>query len=535
MHIVQHLPTRPRTPDPAFRRRAGRGSRTVLLGLAMLVSVAQVGHAAPRHLHVGACLSARAMPPPRKDQTARQYFNETINQLKSIAAAIGSKVAPGAMTVDYIVLSNGSRLPSPHDCAQAADSNNQYDVWLELIYDDHATFLLEVSQRDGQDLTLLEGTPEPPPDAARARTLLADIGQRIIGAPSQPAGPVPVDEAKRTNKGIIFVYDTSGSMYETDPKERNRLEVSKTIGAILEHNPQNASHPIPFAIVLFADDAKVLDASPTSKWFQATRDDFARTQTLLAPALKGSGRTNLGAAFHEVEQLIKSRTDIDHWHVILFTDGVPTVGITDYRQITHRVGTALAGKSTLSVIALHGEVAAHTADAKLTELVRATLDDNHQTGEIINLVAGEDLRNVEGAFERIAFLIEDATVRDQVELPCARDAHDRRLRCELDRNQLHALRFGATKKVTFFANTSSAPEGECSAVIGNQGLGSEPRTIQLPRGQQSAVLTDAAFQITLLRGTGRMSLTIEMRDGRLNGDWQIALTLSDARGSEDRS
>lgn len=508
---------------------------TAVLGLAVLMSLVGAGHAAPRHFRVGACLSARAMPPPRKGQTKKQYYSESIEQLKNVAAAFTAKVNPDAVTMNYIVLSSNLRLPSPHDCAQASGSSSSYDVWLELIYDENATFIFEVSQRDGPDLTLAASSPEPPPDATRARALLADIGQRIVAPRPQPAGPVPLDTARRTNKGIIFVYDTSGSMYETDPHERNRLEVSKTIGAILEHNAQNAVHPLPFAIVLFADSAQVLDASPDSKWFQTTHDDFARVQQLLAPALKGMGRTNLGAAFAEVEKLIQSRADIEHWHVILFTDGVPTIGIMDYRQITQAVGTALAKKSTLSVIALHDSNPAHTADASLTELVRATLDDTGQTGEIINLIAGADPRSLQPELERIAFLIDDSTVRDRTELTCTHDVPEQRIRCELDKKQVHALRFGAARKVTFIANTTGLSTGECTMVIENQGLGTGPRTIQLPAGQQSAVLTEAAFKLTLLRGTGRMSVTIEMLNGRLNGDWQISLTLSEAAGSEHRS
>lgn len=535
MTDMQSWQTSSRYPRTALRRRIGSGWCTALLGLAVLGSMVHVGHAAPRPLRVGACLSARAMPPPRKGQNAKQYFSDSIEQLKSVAAAFTAKVDAAAVTMDYIVLSSGLRLPSPHDCAQASGSNSTYDVWLELIYDENATFIFEVSQRDGQDLTLAAGSPEPSPDATRARALLADIGQRIVEPRPQPAGPVPLDGTRRTNKGIIFVYDTSGSMYETDPKERNRLEVSKTIGAILEHNAQNAVHPLPFAIVLFADGAKVLDSSPDSKWFQTTHDDFARAQQLLAPALKGMGRTNIGAAFLEVGQLINSRTDIEHWHVILFTDGVPTIGITDYRQITQAVSAALARKSTLSVIALHGNDPTHTADAKLSELVRATLDDTGQTGEIINLIAGADPRSFQTELEQIAFLIDDSTVRDQTELKCARGLQEQRLRCALDQNQVHALRFGAARKVTFIANTAGLSTGECTATIENQGLGTGPRTIQLPAGQQSAVLSDAAFKITLLRGTGRMSVTIEMLNGRLNGDWQIALILSDATGSEHRS
>jgi Mg-chelatase subunit ChlD len=504
------------------------------LGLAVLVSLAHADPAAPRHLRVGACLSARAMPPPQKGQTAKQYFNDSIQQLKNVAAAFTAKVDAVAVTMDYIVLSSGLRLPSPHDCAQASGSTNTYDVWLELIYDENATFIFEVSQRDGQDLTLAASSPEPSPDATRTRTLLADIGQRIVGPRPRPASPVPLDETRRTNKGIIFVYDTSASMYETDPQARNRLEVSKTIGAILEHNAQNAAHPLPFANVVFADSAQVLDSSPDSKWFQTTHDDFARAQQLLAPALMGMGKTNIGAAFLEVGQLIKSRPDIEHWHVIFFTDGVPTVGITDYHQITQAVGTALAKKSTLSVIALRGRDPAHTEDAKLTELVRATLDDTGQTGEIINLIAGADPRSFQPELERIAFLIDGSTVRDETELKCARELPEQPIRCELDKNQLHALRFGAARKVTFIANTTGLSTGECTAAIENQGLGTGPRTIRLPAGQQSAVLTEAAFRIMLLRGTGRMFVTIEMLDGRLNGDWHITLTLSDATGSEHR-
>ena len=92
--------------------------------------------------------------------------------------------------------------------------------------------------------------------------------------------------------------------------------------------------------------------------------------------------------------------------------------------------------------------------------------------------------------------------------------------------------------MTFIANATGLPDGGCIATIQNQGLGSGPRTVQLPEGQQGVVLADTRFKITLSRGNGRISLTIEMLDGRLNGDWQIALTMSGATGGaamENRS
>ncbi len=488
--------------------------------------------AAPRPIIVGACLSTRWAPPPRNGQTKREYYSETITQLKSVAGAIQSKVLGTAMTIKYIILSSGTTFPSPHDCAQASANSDKYDIWLELIYEENETFLFEVSQRAGEDLTVIASNPEPLPDAAKTRALFAELGQRITATQSHTAGLIPIEDVKRPSKGIIFVYDTSGSMYETDPKARNRLEVSRTIGAILEHNAQNALYSMPFAMVVFADAAKVLEGPAGSKWFQTTRDDFARARVVLAPALLGMGRTNIGAAFAEVGQLISSRTDVERWHVIFFTDGVPTVGITDYHQITRAVATALGGKSTLSVIALHDKDPSHTSDAKLTELVRATLDDTGHAGEIINLTAGDDLKDFQSDLERVAFLVEGSTVRDKVELRCTHDREARTARCEVDRNQTHALRFGAARKVTFIADTTDLPNGTCTATLENQGLGATPRTVQLPEGQQTAALTDAAFKITLLRSSGRVSITIEMLDGRLNGDWQIALEMNAASRSK---
>ena len=369
-------------------------SLVLTLSCVALIFVLQATHprdatAAPRTYRVGACLSAQDMPPPRKGESEMQYYQRTIDELKHIAAAIQPTALKGQMEVEYNLLSRAPTLPNPRACAQASKGKRDYDIWLELTYEENETFLFDVSQRDGQDLKLIATNPEPWPDAIQTRALLAEVGQRLVVGSSQPTAPT----AKNldASKGIIFIYDSSESMRETDPEKHNRLNVVPAIGELLVHT---GASPIPFAMVVFSDSAKTLDDGSGSPWFQTTPAGFEAARVQLRPALEDIGNTNIGAAFQEAQRLMASRKDIDRWHVVFLTDGAPTTGIMDYGKITQVVTTALGGKSTLSVVALHGNDPLRTEEVKLAQLVRATMDGSNQSGEIINLKIGDDPKDL---------------------------------------------------------------------------------------------------------------------------------------------
>lgn len=512
------------------RRDAERHWPTaIFLGLALVLQIASArdASAAPHHYRVGACLAAKDLPPARKGESPAQYYKRIINELKSIADTIKRDVPKGVMKVDPILLSPEPTMPDPRGCAQPNDKKRDYDIWLELTYEENGSFLFKVSQREGEDLKVIDTNPDPWPDAARTRELLAEIGQRIA-AKSVQSTVVPVEQISSVRRGIIFLYDSSGSMQETDRGARNRLGVGTTIGDIVAHSAQIGELPIPFAAVVFADRAEALESKPGSKWFETTPADLEVARTRLASALKDIGNTNIEAAFKEVALLINSRNDIKHWDIVFLTDGAPTAGITDYGKISKLVTASLGDKSTLSVVALHGNDPLHTEEAKLAELVRATMDGTGHSGEIINLKMGDDLGVFRSNIERIAFLINQSTVRSEAVLKCTSESGAERVECELDQSQPHALRFGAAQQVTFIADATALPGGKCTATIENQGLGPAPRTVELLEGQSTATLTDAGFEIVLSRSNDRVFLMIEMTSGRVNGDWQIGLTMDAA-------
>ncbi len=496
----------------------------VLIGLVCVLEITSTSDAsaAPGRYKVGACLSVKVPPPHLKGQSAAQYYKGTISKLEGIAEAIKQR-AP--MEVVPVKLTDPPKIPGPRDCAHVKKRN--YDIWLELTYEENETFLFEVSQRDGTDLKVISVNPDPWPDEARTRALLAEVGAQIIKKSAPPAA-VLIEKIRDPNRGIVFLYDKSSSMYETDHRAKNRLAVGQRIGELVAQTAQAGAQPMPFAMVVFSDDAVTIENKPGASWFETTSADLQVAQTRLAAALKDSGNTNIEAAFKEVGRLISARKDIERWHVVFLTDGAPTSGATDYKEITKKVTTALGGKSTLSVIALHGNDPTHTEDAKLAELVRAIMDPTGQSGEIINLKQGDELRDFSSSIDRIAFLINRTTVRDEVALTCAYGPGAKRLECELDKSQPHALRFGAARKVTFIADTTALPAGRCTATIENEGLGARPRTIELPEGQPSKSLTESGFNIVLSRDSDRMFLMIEMTSGRVNGDWQIKLTAETA-------
>jgi hypothetical protein len=500
------------------------------LGFGLMLTIVPEASAAPPPYRVGACLAAKDLPPPQRGETAMQYYKRTIKDLENIADAIKRKVPKNAMAVDYILLSSAPTMPAPRDCMRPNDKKRNYDIWLTLTYEEDGHFLYEVSQREGDELKLIDTSPDPWPDAARTQALLVAVGLRIVGQ-SMPPTPVPVEKVNDASKGIIFLYDSSGSMQETDHGARNRLSLGQTIGEIVANTAQAGTPPVPFAVVVFEDTAKALEHTPGSNWFETTPADLQAARTRLAAALKDMGNTNIEAAFNEVQRLMSSRQDIQHWNIVFLTDGEPTAGLTDYGKLTGLVRSVLGDKSTLSVVALHGKDPLHTEQEKLAGLVRAIMDHTGQSGEIINLKDGDDLAGFRSSIEKIAFLINRSSVRDEVALQCTHHARPKeRVECELDKNKPHALRFGAAQKVMFIADTTSLPSGRCTVRIENQGLGSGPQTVQLPEGQPSEVVTQPGFKIALSRSTGRVFLMIEMTDGRVNGDWQIKLTVDAASG-----
>jgi len=471
------------------------------------------------------------MPPPRKGESAKQYYTRTVNELKDIAGAIMQNAPKGAMDVQYVNLANAQKLPSPRECLSGDDKKRDYDLWLVLTYEENATFLFKVKQRDGGSFKLTDTNPEPLPDAARTRALLAEIGQRVVGRAVQ-APAVSGEKLHDASRGIIFLYDKSGSMYETDRGAQNRLAVGQRIGEIVAQATQSGAQPIPFAMVVFADDAETLESKPGTKWFETNPAGLQVARARLASALKDMGNTNIEAAFKQVETLIESRKDIERWHVVFLTDGAPTAGTTDYGQITKKVTAALGGKSTLCVIALHGNDPSHTEDAKLAELVRAIMDPTGQSCEITNLKQEGDPEAFRRDVDRIAFLINRSTVRDEAALTCTYDSAANRLECENDKSQPHTLRFGAARKITFVADTTAVPGGKYTATIQNEGLGTSPRTIVLPEGQTSKSLTEPGFHIVLSRSSNHMFLNIGMTSGRMNGDWQIKLSAEATAGGK---
>ena len=136
------------------------------------------------------------------------------------------------------------------------------------------------------------------------------------------------------------------------------------------------------------------------------------------------------------------------------------------------------------------------------------------------------------SIDSIAYLLSRSTVRDEVGLKCVYNTAGEQVECELDRNQPHALRFGAAQKVMFIADTTALPGGKCTARIENQGLGAAPRTVVLPEGQATASLKEDALQIELSRNSDRLYLTIDVTGGRVNGDWQIKLTMDAPAGAK---
>lgn len=492
--------------------------------IAQSTHIAEVA-SAPLQVRMGVCLGWQATPPRSSNETDVTYRRRMIGELTAIADTIHQNINSAIFRVSYFTgaqSGNGLGMQDPNECV-INPAKDSFDMWFTLVFKPGGLYAWRVEVKINGEFHTVDTSRVPLPSEARTRALLPDIGLRVAQG-SWPQAPSP--SPRRTRAGVIFVYDASSSTYQSDPDAWNRRNVTTRIAEILAGLSFSQAAP-PFSVVTFADRANVLERSPGSPWFAAVPADLQLLGAQLAPALKAKGLTNISAAFDAVDKLIKSRTDIDYWHIILFTDGVPTSGIRNYAELTALVKATLTGKSTLSIVELYSQQQSQTTIRDLRGLVDAIMDDAGNSGDVIGLRAQTDLRQSYGAIDRIAYLIRDSTIRDETSLNCKYDPGSDTAQCALDNSKVHALRLGTTHRVTFVIDTGVLTGRVCTATIRNQRITSD-WSVVLPHNQDVATMTESAFKITLRRGDGRIYITVDAGTVSLNGDWQLALSLGAA-------
>ncbi len=182
--------------------------------------------------------------------------------------------------------------------------------------------------------------------------------QRYFLAMISPQVEVPADKTLR--KEIVFILDTSGSM------KGEKIEQAKGALAFCLNslNPDDR-----FNVIDFDDQVRSFKERP----LQATRENV-RDAKGFVEACEADGGTNINEALLTGVDQIDSENKTSF--VIFLTDGLPTVGVTDIKNILQNVKDDNTGGVRIFVFGVGYDVNAHFLD-KLAQ-------DNHATSDYVS-------------------------------------------------------------------------------------------------------------------------------------------------------
>ncbi|MCK4428021.1 MAG: VWA domain-containing protein [candidate division Zixibacteria bacterium] len=182
--------------------------------------------------------------------------------------------------------------------------------------------------------------------------------QRYFLAMISPQVEVPADKTLR--KEIIFILDTSGSMRG----EKIRQAKGALTFCLNSLNPNDR-----FNIVDFDDQIRSFKESLT----QATRENIKDAQRFVE-SCEAEGGTNINDAL--LTGLRQIGTESRAPLIIFLTDGLPTVGLTDIKNILQNVKESNRARVRVFVFGVGYDVNAHFLD-KLAQ-------DNHATSDYVS-------------------------------------------------------------------------------------------------------------------------------------------------------
>jgi len=164
---------------------------------------------------------------------------------------------------------------------------------------------------------------------------------------------------------VVYVLDTSGSM--TSRIDRAREELRRTLSGL---GPGET-----FNIVVFSDQVTPFAASLTS----ASALNIAQANHFLG-TVQVDGGTNLEAAMREALELDGVN------EVVLLTDGVPTVGETDFGKLAREIQKLNKNHARISAVGLLGQNPDGTDDSFEAEgLLRQITRSSGGSSEIVRL------------------------------------------------------------------------------------------------------------------------------------------------------
>jgi hypothetical protein len=496
-------------------------------------------------IRIGVCASASDLLPATANESFDAQLKRTRTELKSITDAVGvgarSKLqnAPDAIQVESSPAWDlpDAALPAPRVCS-APGRRSLYDAWVFVNHQKDGRYLFTVERVTTGEI-VASNPQDPLPDAAKARALLQLAGQHIVG-PEAVVAPIPQQslpaiEAVEAVPGIVFLVDRSFSNsdekdnpkfrnaegWKSDPHAKNRLAVFSRIVEAVGQRAAGTGSASPYAVISFGDAASVL-TSGGAHWFRCT-DPVDPVRRALAIALTDDQQTNLGDAIAKAGLLMAERPEVKTWHVILMSDGQPTVGVLD-KGLTEAAGKAFQGKATLSAFSLFAsQHRAYANEVLMQGMVQNVADGAGRRGLLVSVRNDVAPQTWFSRADEVALLISRSTVRTTFRVPCTGSAGV--LRCEVRSKQDDRVRLGALKEAMFVFGAAGFTRGKCQISLTNQGLPGGFSSIDLPEGQQEQERNEHGVVVKVRRGEDRIYLHLRSASESLNGDWGVSVLL----------
>jgi len=164
---------------------------------------------------------------------------------------------------------------------------------------------------------------------------------------------------------VVYILDISGSM--SSRIDRAEQELRRALNGL---RPDET-----FNIVVFSDEARSFDSG-----MAPATPDLVRRATDFLDSLRVDGGTNLESA------LMRALTLPDVNEVVLLTDGVPTVGETDFGTLARRVRRLNRNHARISAVGMVGKNPDGTDNSfEAAQLLQQIARDSGGTSKVVTL------------------------------------------------------------------------------------------------------------------------------------------------------
>lgn len=493
-----------------------------------------------RHHYSLAICTAAAGGPVATDP-ARKHLTELAGHFAEAAQALvrSWRRDPSALRVDTAPLGNGTSPVMPRDCARSP-RRAEFDAWANVFDTGDGHYILHLTRGQTEELVL--GPSSSPPDLAQAKALLAQAARTLL-RPPPVHDPIPVAarvtaQAAET-AGLIFLIDRSNSNRElvetetgrkipgSDPEGTNRRTAFERIVRAVSATAEMRHATLPVAAaVTFGDSATTLELDG-SYWLDTSAGAIGRAADALGADLHDDEQTNIGDAIDIAGRLMSERPAVRQWHVILMTDGVPTVGVTAEAELLRKARAAFGDRAVLSALTLSCAGGNYADRRALERLVQTIGDGAGQHGELAAINANDPPGAWMPRVDRIASLITGSMVLREAALLCE-SAADGAIQCQLKNQSGAAFSLGAVREVGFQIEYAALGAGRCVVTLRNDGLPGQSVRVELRSHEPTTVARAGDVEIRMIRSENRLFLRMASLHQVLNGSWGVSLEIHSA-------